>query len=84
MTSSQPLLFISGQWCEASDGGVREIRSPHDGSLVACVPEATLSDVLAAIESARSSFDAGLFTSWSYGQRAKLVGRIADLLERDA
>ena len=84
MTTTQALLFISGQWCEASDRGVREIRSPHDGSLVASVPEATLLDALAAIESARSSFDAGLFTSWSYGERAKLVGRIADLLERDA
>ncbi|HUW78718.1 MAG TPA: aldehyde dehydrogenase family protein [Candidatus Nanopelagicaceae bacterium] len=84
MAESEALLFISGQWRLASDGAVRRIQSPHDGSLVAIVPEATGDNALAAIESARSSFDSGAFASWSIAERANLVNRVADLLERDA
>jgi betaine-aldehyde dehydrogenase len=84
MTNSQSLLFISGTWRPASDGRVREIRSPHDNSLVVVVPEATASDALDAIQSARTSFDEGAFTSWSVAKRAALVDRVADLLERDS
>jgi betaine-aldehyde dehydrogenase len=84
MNGSHSLLFISGAWRPAKDGGVREIRSPHDGSLIAVVPESSDDDALAAIGSARKSFDEGSFTSWTFLERAALVNRVADLLERDA
>ncbi|MBI3428539.1 MAG: aldehyde dehydrogenase family protein [Actinobacteria bacterium] len=77
-------LFIDGFWRAASDGSTREIRSPHDGSLVVVVSEATATDSSAAIDAARRSFDSGEFASWSWRRRSDLVARIADLLERDA
>lgn len=77
-------LYINGSWCGASDGGVREIRSPHDGSLVAQVSEATPTDTRAAIAAARESFDSGVFKSWPMAARCDLVSKIADLLDRDA
>ncbi len=76
-------LYINGTWRAASDGGVREIRSPHDGSLVAQVSEATANDARDAIASARESFDSGVFSSWSMQARCDLVSKIADLLDRD-
>ncbi len=76
-------LYINGRWRAASDGGVREIRSPHDGSLVAQVSEATPNDARDAIKAARESFDAGVFSSWSMKARCDLVSKIADLLDRD-
>ncbi len=77
-------LCIDGVWRSASDRSTREIRSPHDGSLVAIVAEATAEDSLAAISAARASFDSGVFASWSWTRRCELVARVADLLERDA
>ena len=77
-------LFIDGDWRAASDGSTREIRSPHDGSLVVVVAEATVEDSLVAIGAARKSFDSGEFASWGWTRRSALVARIADLLERDA
>ena len=68
----------------ASDGGIREIRSPHDGALVLVVPEATPSDVSDAIAAARLSFDSGLYASWSWAARSALAAKVAALLERDA
>jgi len=84
MTSSPASLFIAGAWRQASDGSVRQIISPHDGSLVATVSEATAEDALVAISAARSSFDSNVFNSWTFAERAALVGKVADLLERDA
>lgn len=81
---SQSLLYFAGEWRQSHDKGVREIHSPHDGSVVAVAAEATADDVLSAIDSARTSFDSGVFTSWSIEDRAVLVSRVADLLERDA
>ncbi len=77
-------LYIDGRWRSASDGAVREIKSPHNGALVAEVSEATSLDSLAAIASARSAFDSGVFASWSMKERCDLVSRVADLIDRDA
>lgn len=77
-------LFIDGEWRSASDNSTREIRSPHDGSLVALVAEATAQDASDAIAAARAAFDSAVFSSWSWADRSSLVARIADLLERDA
>lgn len=76
-------LYIDGAWKSASDGGVHDVHSPHDQSVVATVSQATPEDVLDAITAARTSFDSGIFTSWSFEQRSALVAKIADLLERD-
>lgn len=77
-------LFIDGAWRGASDQSTREIRSPHDGSLVVLVSEASAQDAFDAIAAARASFDSANFSSWSWAERSALVARIADLLERDA
>lgn len=77
-------LFIDGAWRGASDNSTREIRSPHDGSLVVVVSEACAHDAFEAIAAARASFDSAIFSSWSWAERSALVARIADLLERDA
>ena len=76
-------LFIGGRWTSAREGGRREIRCPADGSLVAEVDEATAVDASAAVEAARSAFDAGEWSGSSSLDRGRLLHRVADLLERD-
>jgi betaine-aldehyde dehydrogenase len=77
-------LYINGEWRASSDGGTHEIRSPHDGALIASVPQASVDDVNDAIAAARASFDSGIYSSWSWSKRSALVSTLADLLERDA
>ena len=76
-------LYIDGAWRQASDGGAHHVHSPHDQRVVATVSQATQEDVLDAITAARTSFDSGVFTSWTFAQRSALVSKIAELLERD-
>ena len=77
-------LYINGAWVASSDGAVREIRSPHDNSVVATVSEATAADTREAIKAARDSFDSGVYASWSMKDRCALVEKVADLIKRDA
>jgi betaine-aldehyde dehydrogenase len=76
-------LFVEGEWRDAEAGRTREIRCPADGSLVVTVPEAGPEDAELAIDAARRAFDHGPWPTTSSLERAALLHRVADLLERD-
>ena len=76
-------LYINGKWVSPEKGQTCDVISPADGHLVATVAEATAHDVELAINSARTAFDSGEFSNWSFEKRSNIVGKIADLMERD-
>ncbi|MFI2184638.1 aldehyde dehydrogenase family protein [Streptomyces sioyaensis] len=78
-----PDLFIGGQWTAAADGQLREIRCPADGTLVATVDEGGPKDAAAAVSAARTAFDGGSWPRTPAAERARVVLRVAELLERD-
>lgn len=76
-------LFINGKWRDASDGATMPAVNPYNQEVHAHVPVATATDVDDAINAARHAFD----TVWSKttpGERAKLLNKVADLLDADA
>ena len=82
---SAATLFIDGNWVAASDGGVREIHCPADGTLVGLVSEATTADVESAIAAARAAFDGGDWPGRPAAERGDFLIRVADgLIERKA
>ncbi|MFC0448557.1 aldehyde dehydrogenase family protein [Rhodococcus jostii] len=76
-------LFIDGQWVRSSSGETRDCINPADGSVVATVDEASPDDATRAVAAARAAFDEGTWPRTPVAERAALVARIADLLERD-
>jgi betaine-aldehyde dehydrogenase len=81
--NGEPALLIGGVWRHASDGGTREIVNPADGSVAAVVDEATPEDARDAVAAARKAFDDGDWPATPVAERAALLGRVADLLQRD-
>jgi len=81
--NGEPDLYIGAQWRHASDGGTRQIINPADGSVAAVVDEATPDDARDAVSAARAAFDDGGWRATPVTERAALLDRIADLLERD-
>ncbi|MCV7281023.1 aldehyde dehydrogenase family protein [Mycolicibacterium flavescens] len=79
--NGEPDLLIGGTWRRASDRGTRDILNPADGSVAAVVDEATPDDARAAVAAARAAFDDGAWRATP--DRAALLHRIADLLQRD-
>jgi betaine-aldehyde dehydrogenase len=81
--NGEPDLYIAAEWRHASDGGTRQIVNPADGSVAATVDEATDADARDAVSAARAAFDDGAWPATTAADRAALLDRVADLLQRD-
>ena len=78
-----PSLYIDGKWT-AGSGGSADVLNPFDGSVVEAVDQAGPDDVDAAVAAARAAFDdpRGWRTT-PVAERAGVLRRVADLLQRD-
>jgi aldehyde dehydrogenase (NAD+) len=72
-------LYIGGSWTAPVAGGVLEIRSPHDGSLVGRAAEASREDVDHAVAAARAAFDHGPWPALAPEARQQAVRRFNEL-----
>ncbi|TCP11414.1 betaine-aldehyde dehydrogenase [Crenobacter luteus] len=76
-------LYIDGQWQAPVAGGKRAILSPADETVIAQAAEGTRDDARLAIAAARRAFD-GPWRDSTIRERAKLLNKIAELIDRDA
>jgi aldehyde dehydrogenase (NAD+) len=76
-------LFIDGQWRDAAGGATLPAINPFDQTVHAHVPVASAGDVEEAIAAARRAFDS-VWSRTTPGERAKLLNRVADLIDADA
>jgi betaine-aldehyde dehydrogenase len=78
-----PSLYIDGEWVASADGTCDRVINPSDASLVAEVDVATDDQVRAAIAAARRAFDATDWPRTPTSERAALLDRVANLIDRD-
>ena len=76
-------LYIAGKWTEAADGGTAQTINPYDATVLDTLAEAGAADADAAVAAAREAFDQGPWRRSTVTDRAALLGKIADLLQRD-
>jgi acyl-CoA reductase-like NAD-dependent aldehyde dehydrogenase len=75
--------WINGTWCDSADGAVSERVSPAHDTVVSVAAKGGLPETDAAIAAARAAFDGGDWLGWSGKDRATLLLKVADLIERD-
>lgn len=75
--------LIDGAWVDSADGAVSERLSPAHGVLVSVAARGGLAETEAAIGAARRAFDAGDWSRSAGKDRATILLRVADLIERD-
>jgi betaine-aldehyde dehydrogenase len=76
-------LYIAGKWTGAADDGTSQTINPYDATPLETVAEACAADVDAAVAAAREAFDEGPWRRSTVTERAALLSKIADLLQRD-
>ncbi|MGA5423073.1 aldehyde dehydrogenase family protein [Streptomyces lavendulocolor] len=81
--SDQQTIHVGGEWRAAATGATREILDPADATTLAVVAEGGTEDADAAIAAARTAFDHGAWPRTPVAERAALLRRVADLLQRD-
>ena len=77
-------LYIGGDWLPSTGGATRSVENPATGEAIAQVFHADEQDVDKAVGAARAAFEK---QGWRHGapsERAKLMWRLAELLEAHA
>ncbi|MFE3146856.1 aldehyde dehydrogenase family protein [Streptomyces sp. NPDC059218] len=83
MSAAQLTIHVGGEWRPAVSGATRSIIDPADASVFAVVSEGDVADTDDAVAAARAAFDDGSWPRTPVAERAGLLRRVANLLERD-
>jgi aldehyde dehydrogenase (NAD+) len=75
-------LYIDGKWSDGTGGCAVTILNPATEQELAQVPEASAADVDDAVSAARRAFDEGPWGRTAPRDRAKVLGRFADLISQ--
>jgi phenylacetaldehyde dehydrogenase len=78
-----PALFVDGGWVASTHGKTVAVFDPSTGRQIATVADASDEDIDRAVAAARRAFDDGRWTGLPPARRARLMERLADLIERD-
>ncbi|WP_131741482.1 aldehyde dehydrogenase family protein [Actinomadura roseirufa] len=74
-------LYIGGEWTDAADGAEFATSDPATGKPLGTCAEAGQADVDKAVTAARAALRDPAWTSMSPSARARLLWRVADLIE---
>lgn len=83
-TPRQFQMYIDGAYTDAASGETITRLSPGHGVPVATWPRAGKEDTQRAIAAARRAFDEGPWAKMGAAERAKVLFRVADLIEQNA
>ena len=77
-------LLVGDEWRPAADGAEFETWDPATGRPLASCAEAGQADIDAAVDAARAALVSAEWAGMLPAQRARLLWRVAELIERDA
>jgi aldehyde dehydrogenase (NAD+) len=78
------LLYINGEFKEASDGSTFKAVNPANGETIAEISKATIDDTRAAIDAARNAFDSGIWSGMPREERSRIIKQIVDKINENA
>jgi len=76
--------FIDGRWTDAVSGKTFQTFDPYTGAPWALIPECDKADVDRAVDAAYRAFEGGAWPKMTPTARAKIMRRIAELIEQHA
>jgi len=77
-------LYTNGDWLDPLGDATIDVVSPYTEQIVGRVPDGTPADIERAVAAARAAFDTGPWPRLPVADRAAVLDRAADLLERRA
>ena len=83
--TGQPLrLLIDGAWQAAASGALLDVTDPCTGDVIAQAAAGDAADIDAAVDAARRAFERGPWPAMKPAQRARLLWRLAELIDQHA
>ncbi len=81
---AQQQVLIGGDWSKASGNAMIEVFNPADGQTISAIGDSAPDDVDRAVRAARVAFEEGPWATMKPNERARIIYRIADLMESRA
>jgi aldehyde dehydrogenase (NAD+) len=75
-------LFINGKWMASVSGKTFPTLNPATGEVICQVAEGDKADIDRAVKAARQAFEEGPWPKMNASERARLLHRLADLIEQ--
>ncbi len=76
--------FIGGKWVDAISGKTFDTFDPGSGRVIAEVAECDAADVDKAVAAAREAFESGPWSRTTGSDRARMMWKLAELIEKNA
>jgi len=83
LAQSRRRLLIDNQWVDAASGGTFDTVNPATGAVLASIAAGEAADVDRAVAAARAAFEAAAWRDMIPAQRARLLWKMADLIEQN-
>lgn len=77
-------LLIDGEWRAAADGATLDVTDPCTGDVIAQAAAGDAADIDAAVGAARRAFERGPWPAMKPAQRARMLWRLAELIDQHA
>ena len=77
-------MLINGKWVNAASGKTFPTYNPATGEVLANVAEGDKEDINRAVAAARAAFDTGPWRKLAPSQRASMMWKLGDLVEKHA
>ncbi len=75
-------LLIDGKWVDSESGKTFETRNPATDEVICKIAEGGKADVDKAVKAARKAFEEGKWRTMTTAQRARLMYKLADEIEK--
>src|SRR3984885_12507350 len=75
-------MIINGKWVDSASGKTFSTYNPATGEVLANVAEGDREDIDRAVKAARAAFETGKWSKTSPAARARMMWKLADLLEQ--
>ncbi len=75
-------MLINGKWVDSASGKTFPTYNPATGEVLANVAEGDREDIDRAVKAARAAFENGTWSKTSPAARARMMWKLADLLEK--
>ena len=75
-------MLINGKWVDAASGKTFPTFNPATGDVLAKVAEGDKEDINRAVTAARAAFETGPWRKLAPSERARMIWKLADLIEK--
>jgi phenylacetaldehyde dehydrogenase len=76
-------LLINGKWVDSASGKTFPTYNPATGEVLSNIAEGDKEDINRAVKAARAAFETGPWGKIAPSERARMIWRLADLLEKN-